>query len=291
MPLIHHRTFRIRSYECDAHGHLNNANYLRLMQETAFDASAAAGYDLARYQALGRLWLIRESSLEFFKPLYDNDRVEISTWIGDFRRASSRRLYEFRLAANQELAARAYSDWVFLDAASLRPASIPAHLIEDFYPEGLPTDFPPRQPFPAFPPQPAGAFRMQRRVEWTDLDTQNHVNNAIYLNYVTECSMQSLAACEWPWERLHSLGLAVHLRRCQIQYLQPALHEDQIVLTTWMSNPRRVSANRHYLLQRQSDGALLARVQTYSVLVRLEDNQPARIPGELLGDCSGMIAS
>ena len=88
MPLIHRRTFRIRSYECDAHGRLNNANYLRLMQETAFDASAAAGYDQARYQAMGRLWLIRESCLEFFTPLYDNDRVEISAWIGDFHRAS-----------------------------------------------------------------------------------------------------------------------------------------------------------------------------------------------------------
>jgi acyl-CoA thioester hydrolase len=103
--------------------------------------------------------------------------------------------------------------------------------------------------------------------------------------------MQSLAACGWPWERLHSLGLAVHLRRCQIQYLQPALHGDSIQLTTWMSNIRRVSANRHYLLQRQSDGAMLARVQTYSVWVSLEDNQPARILGELLGHCSGMIVS
>ena len=103
------------------------------------------------------------------------------------------------------------------------------------------------------------------------------------------------AACS-PWQPAGGPGsaftaweLAVHLRRCQIQYLQPALHGDQILLTTWMSNPRRVSANRHYLLQRQSDGALLARVQTYSVWVRLEDNQPARIPAELSRDCGGMI--
>ncbi len=289
MPLIHRRTFRIRSYECDAHGHLNNANYLRLMQETAFDASAAAGYDLARYQAMQRLWLIRETSLEFLKPLHENDRVEISTWISDFRRASSRRTYEFRLGPEQTLAARAYSDWVFLDAHTQQPASIPAHLAKAFYPEGLPASFPPRSPFPAFPPQPAGAFRMQRRVEWTDLDAQWHVNNAVYLNYVTEGSMQALAACGWPWERLHDQGLAVHLRRCQIQYLQPALHGDHITLTTWMSNLRRVSADRHYLLQRKDDGALLARVQTYSVWVRLEDNQPARLPAELSRDCGGMI--
>ena len=43
MPLKHERLFRVRFYECDAYGHLNNSNYVRYMQETAFDASAAAG--------------------------------------------------------------------------------------------------------------------------------------------------------------------------------------------------------------------------------------------------------
>jgi acyl-CoA thioester hydrolase len=126
------------------------------------------------------------------------------------------------------------------------------------------------------------------RIRSYECDVHGRLSNANYLNYVTESSMQSLAACGWLWERLHSLRLAVHLRRCQIQYLQPAIHGDQILLTTWISNPRQASANRHYLLQRQSDSATLAREQTYSVWVRLEDNQPARIPMELIRDTVGM---
>ena len=70
MPLTHERIFRVRYYECDAHGHLNNANYLRYMQETAFDASTAAGFDLEQYQAMQRLWLIRESGVEYLRPLH-----------------------------------------------------------------------------------------------------------------------------------------------------------------------------------------------------------------------------
>ena len=42
MALTHERTFRVRHYECDSYGHVNHANYLRYMQEAAFDASAAA---------------------------------------------------------------------------------------------------------------------------------------------------------------------------------------------------------------------------------------------------------
>jgi hypothetical protein len=54
MPLTHTRPFRVRHYECDVHGRLRAASYLRYMQEAAFDASAAAGYDLAHYETLER---------------------------------------------------------------------------------------------------------------------------------------------------------------------------------------------------------------------------------------------
>src|SRR3990172_10663548 len=98
MPFMHTRTFRVRRYECDAYGHLNNANYLRYMQETAFDASAAAGYDFDRYTAMGRLWTVRETDIEYLNPLQYADRVEVKTWVIDFRRVRSRRAYEFRKA-------------------------------------------------------------------------------------------------------------------------------------------------------------------------------------------------
>ena len=44
MPRTHERTFRIRHYECDAYENVYYTNYLRYMQETAMDASAAAGF-------------------------------------------------------------------------------------------------------------------------------------------------------------------------------------------------------------------------------------------------------
>ena len=162
MPLTHTRHFRVRYYECDAHGHLNNANYLRYMQESAFDASTAAGYDLERYNAMQRLWLVRETGIEYPCPLHYDDRVAVKTWVADFRRVSSRRAYEFyRLPpeglsnpARQDgqLAARAFTDWAFIDTARERPAAIPEELVAAFYPEGAPAKFPPRESFPEAPP-------------------------------------------------------------------------------------------------------------------------------------------
>ena len=63
------RVFRVRHYECDLYGHVNNANYVRYMQEAAFDASAAVGYDEARYHAMGTMWLVHSTDIEYLNPL------------------------------------------------------------------------------------------------------------------------------------------------------------------------------------------------------------------------------
>ena len=115
------RSFRVRHYECDAYGHVNHANYLRYMQEAAFDASAAAGYDIARYEADGRQWLVRETDITYLRPLVYGDTVIVRTWVADFRRVRSRRAYALRLAGSDEPVATATTEWVLLDSATLRP--------------------------------------------------------------------------------------------------------------------------------------------------------------------------
>ena len=291
MPLKHTRPFRIRYYECDANGHLNNTNYLRLMQEAAFDATAAAGYDLERYQAMGRFWLVRESQVEFLRPLRYNDVVNVTTWIADFRRVSSRRIYEFRLAGTDELAAQASTDWVFIDAASNMPAAIPAQLVTDFYPEGAPQSFPPRTPFPKPPPPPPAAFRTRRTAAWHDIDGMNHVNNAMYMNYFSEAGFQAVSAFGWSWERMQADGFGIFVRRLHIQYLLPALLNDELDITTWGYGVKRSMANRHYTLQRLSDKALLCQADTLSFWVNLQTGQPIRIPKEFLHDLQANISA
>lgn len=53
------------------------------MQEAAFDASAAAGYDMQRYKSLGHLWLARQTEIEYLRPVVYNQEVEVKTWISD----------------------------------------------------------------------------------------------------------------------------------------------------------------------------------------------------------------
>jgi len=291
MPLTHTRTFRVRHSECDAYGHLNSVNYLRFMQETAFDASAAGGYDLQRYTAMKRYWLIRETDIEYFEPIPYDASVEVKTWISDFRRVTSRRAYEFRRAETGSLCARAFTDWVFLDSETQQPAAIPSALIADFFPEGLPDSFPARSGFLRPPAPPSGIFTTRRRVAWHDLDSMFHVNNAVYMGYASECGFQAITAFGWPWDRFLEQGLAILIRRCQIQYLQPALYDDELEISAWTSNVRRSMATRHYAIRRVRDEALLSQANMLGVWVSTASGKPMRIPSQFLEDFAPNITT
>jgi acyl-CoA thioester hydrolase len=289
MPLIHQRTFRVRHYECNADGTLHAAHYLRFMQQAAFEASAAAGYDLARYEVLGRHWLIRETEIEHLRPLRYGDAVRIRTWVADFRRVRSRRAYECHHAASGELVARAATDWVFLDTATGRPAAIPDRMMADFFPEGPPDAAPPRRRFPDAPPPPPGAFERRRRVEWRDIDAARHVNNAVYLAYLEDAIVGALAACGWPPARTAEAGMTLAPARYRIEYRRPALLGDDLTVTVWLSDVEGSAATCHGTVVRVKDDALLVRAQIQLAWVHPASREPALLPWGFLADLAPLV--
>lgn len=275
------RAFKVRNYECDAYGHVNHANYLRYMQEAALDASAAVGYDVERYRKMGHQWLIRETDITYKRPLVYGDTVIVKTWVADFRRVRSRRMYELTLAATGEPVATAATEWVYLSMATLRPVSVPPEMVDAFWHEAAePGDK--REPFPQPPAEPPGTFRMRQHVEWRDIDPAQHVNNANYLAYLEECGMRVAAAHGWPISRLLEIGLGIVARRYRIEYLEPALMNDELEVTTYVSDVKRSTAVRHYTIKRAADGALLVRARALWVWVDLTTGRPRRIPADFL---------
>lgn len=282
MPAIHTASFRVRHYECDAYGHLNNANYIRYMEEEAFEASASVEYPKARYEELGHLWLARETRITYLQPVKYGDTVEVKTWVGDFRRVHSQRQYEFRKA--DQLVATASTDWVYLDVKTLKPSVISSDMIQAFMPEGLTETAPPRQRFPDLPPPPAGIFKLRRRVEWRDIDTARHVNNAVYFNYIEDCGMQVAVARGWPLTRAESEGFGVIAREHHIEYRNQALLDDELEIATWATPRSRATAARFYAITRPRDNLLMTQAVTLWVWVDLQTGRPIRIPAQYLAD-------
>jgi acyl-CoA thioester hydrolase len=289
MPLTHERAFRVRHYECDAYGHVNHANYVRYMQEAAFDASAAAGFDMDWYAENGRYWLILETDITYLRPLTYGDTVIIKTWVADFRRIRSRRAYEFRLADSGEVVATAMTDWVYLDTDTQRPVTITARMQAGFLPDGPPENVPPRERFPKPPPPPPKAFTMRRKVEWSDIDPAGHVNNARYLTYLETVGVEAVEAFGWPMARMTEHGFGIVGRRYRIEYKQQPVMGDELEITTYISDVKRATAVRHYTIKHTSDDSLIARAYAVWVWINLETGHPIRIPSDFAADFKGHI--
>lgn len=290
MPLTHTRAFRVHYLECDTYGRVHPAAYMRYAQESATDAAAAAGYDQKRHEELDRTWLIRETDIEYLHPLHYGDSVQVKTWVVDFRRVRSVRAYEFRNVGSGELVARAFTDWVHLELSTGKPVAIAPEMKAAFFPEGPPPPAPARARFPAAPAQPPGAFRQRRRAEWRDIDPVGHVNNAVYLTYIQDGALQSLASLGWPVSRMEAEGVAIATRSHRIEYRQPTPLDDELEIITWLSDLGDATVVRHTVITRPGDGAKITRARTVHAWVNTETGTPVAIPSSLAADLAHCVA-
>ena len=276
MSYVHDAKFRIRYHECGAFGHVHYADYLRYMQQAAIEGSAAVGYSEERYMELGYLWLAYGSSIEYLAPLVKGDEFTVRTWVHDFRRVRSLRRYDFY--RDGKLVTRANTDWVLIHSQTMRPVSVPPEMV-DAYAQGDPVEPTPRSdPLPSSSEPDEGTFRLRRRVEWRDIDTVGHVNNAVYMHYCEDCGMQLRRERGWPLERLLDEGYALVARRHQIEYKAAAQADDELEIATWVSQVDGNSILRHYVVRRVADGLLLAQVRALYGWIMQETGQLVTIP-------------
>src|ERR1700687_196751 len=110
---------RLSHADVDFVGELKVAALLGLLEQAAVEASTEAGFDPAWYAREGRMWIIRRTRLERFRPVGGSDTLEVETHVADFRRARSLRRYHVR--RDGVIVAEATTDWVFCDVTSGRP--------------------------------------------------------------------------------------------------------------------------------------------------------------------------
>lgn len=282
MSVIHNEVFRVRYYECDAYGHLTDISHLRWMQEAAFGASTAVGYDFAHYSEAGHLWLVRETDIEYITPLEYGVEVRVKTWVADFRRAHSLRRYEFINTQTEQVVARAATDWVYINTESLRPVTVPEAMQAAFCPGGTPEVGGRRERFPKAPPALTDVFTSCRRVAWRDIDTMWHANNAVYLKYIEDVDSDVWEARGWSRQRMIESGIGVNVRRYRIEYRHPAQMGDEIEVATWGTGEKESSMPRHYTIRRVRDEILLACAQVNWEWVDLETGERVRMPEDFL---------
>jgi len=108
----------------DTNGHVNNVVYVQWMQDVAVRHSNESGGTQAMREA-GATWVARSHHVEYLRPAFAGEIIEVSTWVANARRVSSLRRYRFTRVSDQTLLARGETEWVFISATTGRPCSIP----------------------------------------------------------------------------------------------------------------------------------------------------------------------
>jgi acyl-CoA thioester hydrolase len=114
----------VTAQNVDRNGHVNNVVYIQWMQDAAIAHARVSGCTKAS-EAVGATWVVRTHHIEYLSPLFAGDKVTVLTWPANFQRVRSMRKYKFVRASDAAVIARAETDWVFVNAKTGRPQSIP----------------------------------------------------------------------------------------------------------------------------------------------------------------------
>jgi acyl-CoA thioester hydrolase len=118
--------------DIDELDHVSNLVYLRWVQEVAMAHSVAVGWDHPQYRDLGAIFVVRRHEIDYVTPVLLGEEVELHTWIGWWKLASSERRTSIRRVRDGKEVARAATLWAFIELATGRPRRIPEEVRRAF---------------------------------------------------------------------------------------------------------------------------------------------------------------
>jgi acyl-ACP thioesterase len=204
--------YRVRFDEAGPDGRVRVSTLLRYAQDVAWRHSEDLGFDRDWYRERGLGWVVRGCELELAEPIPMGHTLRVSTAVVGHRRIWARRLGECRLADGR-LAARITTDWVLLDSRN-RIVRIPPDFGLAFTNPEVESEI-----LRVAPPDEDPAYSFELTVRPADLDPLDHVNNAVYVDWLDG----ALDAAGWG----SALALPCTVR---LEYLASAARNDGIVV-------------------------------------------------------------
>jgi acyl-CoA thioester hydrolase len=129
---VYSKRFAIPADAIDRQGHVNNLAYVSWMQDVAIEHSAAAGWPMERYLALGAGWVVRSHFVEYLRTAFAGERLAVHTWVPEFTQRSTPRRYLFVREHDGQLVVQAETRWVYIDLATGKRRALPETLLSAF---------------------------------------------------------------------------------------------------------------------------------------------------------------
>jgi acyl-CoA thioester hydrolase len=130
--MMHECELRVRTYECDAYGHVNNAVYLNYLEYARHEYLRAVGFDYLAVVGAGYGLYVARIEIDYKRPAFIDDRLTVKTW--PVKKGAVSGTMAQRVLRGEDLLAEAMVTWAFVDS------------------KGSPTKIPPRWDLPGLRP-------------------------------------------------------------------------------------------------------------------------------------------
>ena len=238
----HAASFRVRFDEAGPDGLVRTSGLLRYTQDLAARHSEALGYDRAWYRERGLTLLVRAAAIDVLAPIRYGTELAGTTRVLGFSRVWSRRESTFHLGP--QLVATVLIDWLLLDERGA-PTRIPAD-IETAFPS-LARSAQLKLGRVALGDSRDGAPPRGFEVRPHELDPLDHVNNAVYADWVEEAVLADPAG---------RAAIGALPRRLRLEYALPAQPGDRLAARCWVAE-----GGWSCRIVRSNDGADLVRAR------------------------------
>jgi acyl-CoA thioester hydrolase len=252
------RLFKVRHYELDAFGQINDVNLVRYMQEAAIEASTALGFSLDWYNTNRVGWVVRRLSVRHYASAVYGDEIAAATWLSGLRGVRSIREYDLTRTRDGCRLARGRAEWVYMDFQTGQPTRIPDAWADAFDLKGKPEDLGIRLT-DAQPTKNPRRFTHRRCVQFHELDAVGHVNHAVYLQWIEQAFRDALQTIGEAVEPSTSDSWRAIQTGHEIQYFAAAVDRENIEIVSWPCETSANSAAWTYEVYNPDSRKLLAR--------------------------------
>ena len=120
-PIVFEMTVPVLPGDIDEQNHVNNAVYLRWVQDVAIAHWQAIACPDAQ-EAIG--WVVLRHEIDYKTPATLRDQIALRTWVGKATRLTFERFTEIRRKNDGQLLSKARTLWCPINARTGRPTRV-----------------------------------------------------------------------------------------------------------------------------------------------------------------------
>jgi medium-chain acyl-[acyl-carrier-protein] hydrolase len=181
--MIYSRNYLIHYYEIDNKRKLTLPALIHYFEDIAIQNSEAVGFTLDYYEKENRGWMLMKWEIEIFRFPAFNETITINTQPKSFKNFLANREYEV-VDASGAVLVKATTVWLLADIKTRRPVRVPEEMYSGF--DTAKDSDKIFQKLNDLVPITEGEFSSDVVVQKNDIDTNGHVNNVRYVEWVLE---------------------------------------------------------------------------------------------------------